>query len=59
MLEELAPAGVFNWVPLALTDQQAKELQHEMLGLIAPYHRPGHPLIHLLGLFLTPARLER
>jgi hypothetical protein len=59
MLEERAPAVVFNWVPLALTDGQAKELQHEMLGLIARYQRPGPASTHLLGLFLTPARLER
>ena len=59
LLEQHAPAVVFNWVPLTLTAQQAKELQHEMLQLIARYHGPPATPTHLLGLFLTPADFSR
>jgi hypothetical protein len=56
LLSERAPAVVFNWVPLSLDDQQAKDLQRELLALIARYRpQPGVPS-HVLGLFLTPAR---
>ena len=58
LLEERAPAVVFNWVPLALTGQQAKELQHELLQLIARYHGSPDTPTHLLGVFLTPADLS-
>ena len=57
LLAERAPAIVFNWVPLALTDQQAKELQHELLAIVGRYAESGGAPSHLLGLFLTPVRL--
>jgi hypothetical protein len=58
LLADRAPAVVFNWVPLTLTASQAKELQRELLGLVARHHAgsDGEPT-HLLGLFLTPAKL--
>jgi hypothetical protein len=56
LLAESAPAVVFNWVPLTLDDQQAKELQRELLALIARYQGAGTAPTHLLGLFLTPWR---
>lgn len=55
LLAERAPAVVFNWVPLALNAQQAKELQRELLELIGRYQGSGASPTHLLGLFLTPA----
>ena len=56
LLAERAPAVVFNWIPLSVDHQRAKELQRELLALIARYQpQPGVPT-HLLGLFLTPAR---
>ena len=57
LLTEAAPAVAFNWVPLALDDQQAKQLQHELIALIARYQRQSATTTHLLGLFLTPAQI--
>jgi hypothetical protein len=55
LLGERAPAVAFNWVPVALGDADAKELQRELLALVGRYAgRPGAPT-HLLGVFLTPA----
>ncbi len=57
LLAEQAPAVVLNWVPLALTAGQAKELQRELLALLGRYGAATQgPPTHLLGLFLTPAR---
>lgn len=55
LLAERAPAVVFNWVPLALDDRRAKELQRELLDLVGRY-RSGEagPPTHLMGLFLAP-----
>jgi hypothetical protein len=55
-MSERAPAVVFNWVPLALDEQQAKELQRDLLALIRRYQQHSEAPTHLLGLFLTPAR---
>ena len=57
LLSEKAPAVMLNWVPLALDDEQAKQLQQEMVALIARYQRPATTSTHLLGLFLTPAEI--
>lgn len=57
LLSKTAPAVVFNWVPLALDEQQAKHLQQEMIALIARYQRQATTTSHLLGLFLTPAQI--
>jgi hypothetical protein len=57
LLSDKAPAVVFNWVPLTLSTQQAKALQRDLLALIGRYHDPTGVPTHLLGLFLTPARL--
>lgn len=55
LLGERAPAVAFNWVPVALGDAEAKELQRDLLALVGRYAgRPGAPT-HLLGVFLTPA----
>ncbi len=57
LLAEQAPAVVLNWVPLALTAGQAKDLQRELLALLGRYGTAAQgPPTHLLGLFLTPAR---
>ena len=56
LLAERAPAVVLNWVPLALSAGQAKDLQRELLALLARYGDAGQGApTHLLGLFLTPA----
>ena len=57
LLSEHAPPVAFNWVPLALGPREAKQLQHELVALIARYQRPATPTTHLLGLFLTPLDL--
>ena len=57
LLSERAPAVVFNWVPVALDDRQAKELQRELLALVGRYSGQAAAPTHLLGLFLTPAKL--
>ena len=58
LLAANAPAVTFNWVPLALTPQDAKELQRELIALLGRYiphvPRPGDEPNHVLGLFLTP-----
>jgi hypothetical protein len=54
LLSPSAPAVVFNWVPLAIDRRQAKELQRELLALVARHHVPGAAPTHLMGLFLTP-----
>lgn len=56
LLAAEAPAVAFNWVPLTLTPQEAKELQHELMALVGRYHRSSGAPDHLLGLFLTPIR---
>lgn len=54
LLSEGAPAIAFNWVPIALSDQQAKALQRELLTLLARQPVSTAEPTHLLGLFLTP-----
>ena len=49
------PALLFNWVPLALSPEQAKTLQAELMQLVGHYqtHLSDVPT-HLFGLFLAP-----
>jgi hypothetical protein len=57
LLADRAPAVAFNWVPLALDDAAAKELQRELLALVGRYAAAASPSpTHLLGLFLSPHR---
>jgi hypothetical protein len=53
-----APAVLFNWVPLVLGREEAKELQRGLTELLGRYARqvpqPGRQPTHVLGLFLTP-----
>jgi hypothetical protein len=58
MLDPRHPAVLFNWVPLALTSQEAKQLQGELMAVLGRWAGrapdPGQPPNHQLGLFLTP-----
>lgn len=54
LIGEAAPAVTFNWAPIALSDQQAKALQRELLTLLARQPVSTSEPTHLLGLFLTP-----
>lgn len=54
MLKTNAPAITFNWVPLALTRAEAKELQRDLTAILGRYHVATSSPSHLLGLFLTP-----
>ena len=57
LLAARAPAVVFNWVPLALDDAAAKDLQRELLALLGRYAPAASSSpTHLLGLFLGPHR---
>lgn len=55
LLGEGAPAVLLHWAPLALSTQQAKELQRELSAVLGRYagEVSGAPT-HLLGLALTP-----
>ncbi len=53
-----APSITFNWVPVAMGDAAAKELQRELAALVARLPvETGRPT-HLVGLFLTPLAPE-
>ncbi|WP_062356742.1 hypothetical protein [Herbidospora yilanensis] len=57
LLNEAAPAVLFNWAPLALDAQQAKVLQRELLEVLSRLPVSTSAPTHLLGLFLTPVEL--
>lgn len=49
------PTLLFNWVPLALSPDRAKNLQAELMRVLEPYRKhPSDAPTHLLGLFLAP-----
>ncbi|GIH27139.1 hypothetical protein Aph01nite_54490 [Acrocarpospora phusangensis] len=54
LLDEKAPAVVFNWVPVALDAAQAKELQAELLRIVSRLRPSTTAPTHLVGMFLTP-----
>ena len=55
MLHPEVPALLFNWVPLALSHEQAKILQAELMRVLEPYQtQVSDAPTHLLGLFLAP-----
>jgi hypothetical protein len=58
LLDPAAPAVLFHWVPLRLSREQAKQLQHELAAVVqrwaAATPEPDADPDHLLGLFLTP-----
>jgi len=58
LLADDAPAVAFNWVPLVLSREGAKQLQRELTTLLGRYSphapRPGQEPTHVLGLFLAP-----
>lgn len=53
------PALLFNWVPLQLDPERAKELQAELVQLLGRYQGPTDAPTHLLGLFLVPHRGDK
>ncbi|WP_061298320.1 hypothetical protein [Herbidospora cretacea] len=53
LLNEAAPAVLFNWAPLALDAQQAKALQRELMEVLSRLPVSTSAPTHLLGLFLT------
>ena len=58
LLSPRHPAVMFNWVPLSLSTADAKQLQGELIAVLARWAghaaRDGHAPTHQLGLFLTP-----
>jgi hypothetical protein len=58
MLDRRHPAIMFNWIPLALSQDEAKQLQGELMQVLARWaHRvPAQERAptHQAGLFLTP-----
>lgn len=57
LLEDEAPAVMFNWVPLHLDPHAAKLLQRELFAVIGKHigkvPRSGERASHQLGIFLT------
>ncbi|MFC0680069.1 hypothetical protein ACFFGH_19715 [Lysobacter korlensis] len=54
--DDRSPAIVFNWVPARLDDVTAKQLQRDMLALVAGLPVSDTAPTHLAGFFLTPVR---
>jgi hypothetical protein len=58
LLDRRHPAVMFNWIPLALGQEEAKQLQGELMQVLARWAgrvpAPGRPATYQMGLFLTP-----
>jgi DNA-binding MarR family transcriptional regulator len=58
LLEPTLPPIMLNWLPLHLTNEEAKGLQAELFALLGRYLGRQGDTTHVLGLTLTPVASE-
>jgi DNA-binding transcriptional ArsR family regulator len=58
LLEPSIPPVMLNWVPLHLTNEEAKGLQAELFALLGRYLGKQGDVTHVLGLTLSPVTSE-